>query len=237
MKSKSLIILLVLTSSVLGACTKTNTVYVTQTTESPISKSNFRSVDPRNPKAWDGRYSEQETAFFNFVVDNTGAGEQLKWGDLMTSDEVIKLGYFSCERYEEGLDYGSVSEYAVDAAAALGREVDYQFRELFAAISGGARGILCPETLPIQEKRNLFLEDARSFSSQLAYVSDADLIDLALGACRTFQAGAYSVSDYLDELAFEATSLEETESSWAIVIYGIKYFCSEFNDSLEDYLS
>ena len=236
MKSRLVVVSLAVTFSALGACTKTETVYVTETTAEAPSTKSYRSVDPVNSKAWDGRFSDEETALFNFVIENTGAGEQLRWGDLMTSEQVIKLGYFSCERYAEGLDYGEVSEYAVDAAASLSLEADYQFRELFAAISGGARAILCPDSLSLQDKRDLFLQDARAFSSQLAYLTDASMIELALATCRTFQAGAYSVDEYLDELAYNATSVEETESSWAIVIYGIKYFCPEFNDSLNDYL-
>lgn len=230
MKSGLIAFALVSLSVGSSACTKTTTVYVTDTSSMQESDSSFRSVEPIDPRATDGRYSNNETDFYQFVNKNTRADE------LMTSEEVIKFGYFSCEKMSEGLDLADLVGYSGDAAASLGLEADYSFKNSWAAITGGSMTYLCPEFLPAEttspplDKESLFVDAVRSFapSPQMNLMSDREILENGYGVCGKLRDGSFSVRQMFQGIVQSAASQDHLAALTAILSYGIDYLCSEF---------
>lgn len=221
---------LIVTLCVLGACTKTTTVYVSDTSTPSGPSSSYRSVRPSDPRAWDGRYSESETDFYQFVSDNTRAGE------LMTSDEVIQLGYFSCEKMAEGLNLADLADYSVDAAAALDLEADYSFKDAFAAITGSSMVHLCPEFLPTEQAPSpsnpeaLFVDAVREVapSPQMNLMSDTELLQNGYGVCGKLRDGSFTVTEMFVGIIQSAATADHLAALTAVLTFGIEYLCPEF---------
>ena len=236
MTSRLYAIALVAISVGSSACTKTTTVYVTDTSPPQGSASSFRSVEPEDPRATDGRYSNSETDFFQFVNNNTRADE------LMTSEEVIKFGYFSCEKMSEGLDLADLVDYSGDAAASLGLEADYSFKDSWAAITGASMTYLCPEFLPEEttspplDEESLFVAAVRSFapSPQMNLMSDSEILENGYGVCGKLRDGSFTVRQMFQGIVQSAASQDHLAALTAVLSYGIDYLCPEFSNERDE---